>query len=106
MLIPFSLLGPGTAGSVKKNVVPLPTSDSTQILPPCCSTIRLQLADPVPVLGYSLRGRSYSDLHFDLATLVVLLVISKIVCIILGRIPYCEMLGEFFIERPYARAVD
>ena len=31
----FSLCGPGAAGSVKKNVAPLPTSDSTQIRPPC-----------------------------------------------------------------------
>jgi hypothetical protein len=34
---------------VKKNVDPLPGVDSTQILPWCLSTIRLQIASPIPV---------------------------------------------------------
>ena len=42
-------------GRVKKKVAPLPGSDSTQMRPPDCSIIRLQIARPIPVPGYSLR---------------------------------------------------
>ena len=34
---------------VNENVEPLPTCDSTQILPPCISMIRLEIAAPSPV---------------------------------------------------------
>src|SRR5712692_2588038 len=44
-----------TAGSVNLNVDPFPGSDSTQIRPPCCSTIFLQMAKPIPVPSYSSR---------------------------------------------------
>ena len=37
--------------SVKQKVVPSPARDSTQMLPPCCSTIFLQMARPMPVPG-------------------------------------------------------
>ena len=40
-----------TAGSVKWKALPLPISDSTRILPPCRSTMRLQIASPMPVPG-------------------------------------------------------
>src|SRR6516164_4208702 len=36
-------------GSVKANVEPWPTCDSTQIRPPCISMIRLEMASPKPV---------------------------------------------------------
>src|ERR1700675_5016749 len=36
-------------GSVKENIDPWPTCDSTQILPPCSSIIRLDIASPSPV---------------------------------------------------------
>jgi hypothetical protein len=36
-------------GSVKENVEPLPTTESTQILPPCISIMRLEIASPKPV---------------------------------------------------------
>ena len=36
-----------------RNVEPLPSSDSTQILPPCRSMMRLQIASPIPVPGSS-----------------------------------------------------
>ena len=38
-----------TTGSVKVNVEPWPTCDSTQILPPCISMMRLDMASPKPV---------------------------------------------------------
>ena len=38
-------------GTVKKNVEPLPSSDSTQMRPPARSTIRWQMARPMPVPG-------------------------------------------------------
>ncbi len=37
--------------TVKKKVDPFPGSESTQIVPLCCSTIRLQMASPMPVPG-------------------------------------------------------
>ena len=37
------------AGSVKKNVLPTPTAVSTQILPPCASTMPLAMNRPSPV---------------------------------------------------------
>ena len=37
--------------TVKKKVDPFPGSESTQIVPLCCSTIRLQMASPIPVPG-------------------------------------------------------
>jgi hypothetical protein len=40
--------GPDT-GRVNENVLPLPSSDSTQILPPCNSTRALEIARPRPV---------------------------------------------------------
>jgi len=40
---------PTTTGSVKANVEPCPGCDSTQILPPCISMIRLEMASPKPV---------------------------------------------------------
>src|SRR5712692_10871806 len=43
------------AGSVNLNVDPFRGSDSTQIRPPCCSTIFLQMANPIPVPSYSSR---------------------------------------------------
>jgi len=36
-------------GSVKANVEPWPSCDSTQILPPCISMMRLDIASPKPV---------------------------------------------------------
>jgi chromosome segregation protein len=36
-------------GTVKANIEPWPTCDSTQILPPCISTMRLEIASPSPV---------------------------------------------------------
>lgn len=39
------------AGTVNKNVEPCPASDSTQIRPSARSTIRLQIASPIPVPG-------------------------------------------------------
>ncbi len=44
------------SGNVKRNVVPSPSFDSTQILPPWRSTIFLQIARPMPVPGYSSRA--------------------------------------------------
>jgi hypothetical protein len=38
-------------GSVKENVEPLPTSLSTQMRPPCSSTILRTMARPNPVLS-------------------------------------------------------
>src|SRR5712691_10442974 len=43
------------SGIVKKKAEPRPGSDSTQIRPPCLSTIFLQTARPMPVPGYSSR---------------------------------------------------
>jgi hypothetical protein len=40
-------------GTVNRKVAPSPGCDSTQILPPCFSTIRLQIASPIPVPGIS-----------------------------------------------------
>ena len=37
------------AGSVKEKVEPRPGADSTQIFPPCSSTIRFEIASPRPV---------------------------------------------------------
>src|SRR5262249_19297051 len=42
-------------GSVNSKVVPAPGCDSTWIVPPCRSTIFLQIARPIPVPGYSAR---------------------------------------------------
>src|SRR6478672_7375861 len=36
-------------GSVNENVEPCPTTDSTQIFPPCISIIRFEMASPRPV---------------------------------------------------------
>jgi hypothetical protein len=38
-----------TTGSVNVNVEPRPTCDSTQILPPCISMMRFDMARPKPV---------------------------------------------------------
>src|SRR3974377_171334 len=38
-----------TTGSVNANVEPWPSCDSTQILPPCISLMRLDIASPRPV---------------------------------------------------------
>src|SRR6516164_8272900 len=38
-----------TTGSVNVNVEPWPGSDSTQILPPCISMMRFDMASPKPV---------------------------------------------------------
>src|SRR5215469_5844753 len=38
-----------TTGSVKVNVEPSPSCDSTQILPPCISMMRFDIARPKPV---------------------------------------------------------
>ena len=43
------------AGRVKKNVAPWSSWDSTQIRPPCRSTIFLLMAKPIPLPGYSVR---------------------------------------------------
>ena len=43
---------PFTMGMVKEKVDPWPGSPAAQILPPCRSTIRLQIARPMPVPGY------------------------------------------------------
>ena len=40
-------------GSVKENVLPRPTTLSAQMRPPCCSTIRRQIASPSPVPPFS-----------------------------------------------------
>src|SRR5665213_2408183 len=42
-------------GKVKKKVAPELGWDSTQIRPPCRSTMRLQIASPIPVPEYSSR---------------------------------------------------
>jgi hypothetical protein len=47
--------GDGWPGSVKENVLPSPTFDSTQILPPWRSTIFLQIASPMPEPAYFSR---------------------------------------------------
>ena len=39
-------------GMVKKKLDPLSGSPAAQILPPCRSTMRLQIARPIPVPGY------------------------------------------------------
>src|ERR1700733_7649536 len=39
----------------KRNVEPCPGCDSTEILPPCRSTIFLQIANPMPVPSKSSR---------------------------------------------------
>ena len=36
-------------GILRKNVEPCPTVDSTQILPPCISIMRFEIASPNPV---------------------------------------------------------
>ena len=36
-------------GTVKENVEPFPTAESTQIRPPCISMMRLEIASPKPV---------------------------------------------------------
>src|SRR5215210_5468445 len=38
-----------TIGSVNENVDPFPSTDSTQILPPCISIMRFAIANPKPV---------------------------------------------------------
>src|SRR5215831_13660207 len=48
-LQPFRIGGDDLSGSVKLNVEPLPTSLSTQILPPCNSTNFLAKVNPSPV---------------------------------------------------------
>src|SRR5262245_9825531 len=45
----------GIVGMVNENVLPRPGWLSTQIRPPCRSTIFLQTARPIPVPGYSSR---------------------------------------------------
>ena len=44
-------------GSVKQNVEPFPTTDSTQIVPPCISIIRFEMASPRPVPPLLARDR-------------------------------------------------
>lgn len=44
--------------TVKKNVLPCPVSEVTQILPPQHSTIRLTRVRPTPVLSNASRGAS------------------------------------------------
>ena len=39
--------------SVRKNVDPWPTRDSTQIFPPCISMMRFEMASPNPVPPFS-----------------------------------------------------
>ena len=46
---PYVSAPASTAGSVKKNVLPSPGADSTQMRPPWRSTIRRQVASPIPV---------------------------------------------------------
>ncbi len=49
---------PGSpAGRVNVNVDPCPKAESTQIRPPCSSTILRHVASPMPVPGYSSRAR-------------------------------------------------
>lgn len=43
-----------SSGIVKQTVVPLPTLLSTQIRPPCASTIALQMASPRPTPSWGL----------------------------------------------------
>src|ERR1700733_11833837 len=43
------------ASRVKRNVEPCPGCDSTEMLPPCRSTIFLQMANPMPVPSNSSR---------------------------------------------------
>ncbi len=60
--VPFSLpggsnrtrqrLNAALAGNVKQTVAPLPRVLSIQMRPPCRSTIRLQMARPIPVPSY------------------------------------------------------
>jgi hypothetical protein len=37
------------SGSVKENIEPCPTTDSTQIFPPCISMMRFEIASPSPM---------------------------------------------------------
>src|SRR5580658_2763566 len=50
---PFS--AGASLGKVNLKVEPCPASDSTQIFPPQCSTIFLQMANPIPLPRYSVR---------------------------------------------------
>ena len=43
------------SAKAKRNVEPCPGSDSTEMLPPCRSTIFLQMAKPMPVPANSSR---------------------------------------------------
>src|SRR6476646_7499391 len=55
-------------GSVTKKVEPCPSRDSIQILPPCISTIRFDMARPSPVpsflrvIGLSICWNSWNNL--------------------------------------------
>src|SRR3981081_600469 len=55
----FSIYGHHVFNSLsakaKRKVVPCPGCDSTEILPPCRSTIFLQMANPLQVTGSSSR---------------------------------------------------
>src|SRR6516162_6549590 len=46
---PASTCRSTTTGSLKANVEPWPGCDSTQILPPCISMMRFDMASPKPV---------------------------------------------------------
>ena len=54
---------PRSTGSANENVDPRPSSDSTQIRPPCCSTTWREIASPRPVPPpASARSRARSTL--------------------------------------------
>jgi len=40
-------------GKTNVKILPLPGVDSTQMVPPCCSTAFLTIASPIPVPSYS-----------------------------------------------------
>ena len=51
-------------GSVKEKVEPWPGADSTQIRPPCISTMRLEIARPRPVPPFFFGDRTVGLLEF------------------------------------------
>src|SRR5579864_2631720 len=55
MVVALHAIASGAEGNVKKNVVPAPGAESTQMRPFRRVTIRLQIARPIPVPGYADR---------------------------------------------------
>ena len=55
-------VGRSAIGMANENVEPAPSSDSTQIRPPCCSMTWREIASPRPVPPASPRTRARSTL--------------------------------------------